>query len=364
MSECVISVEHLSKEFSDIKPLRDVNLQINRGETVAIIGPSGTGKSTLLRCLNGLEKPTSGKITVLGSDITGRFVNINKVRQRMGMVFQSFNLFDHLTCLENVMAAPVDLKKIPGEEAETQARELLKSVGLEGRENAFPSELSGGQKQRAAIARTLAMNPEIVLLDEPTSALDPTMVREVQDVIARLSESGLTMVIVTHEMEFARNIASRVVFMSDGEVCEEGTPEEIFEHPKKEKTIEFINFNRMFSADIIPADFQKEKVMRSIQDFLIANSISVSLCLRVQSLFEDLVVKNILQKCPDIGSIDLRLYVLAGHRLRMTVSFGGKPLNPLADSDDISVRIINGFSDCEYEFSSGVNKITLSVKGD
>ena len=221
MNECVINIEHLKKEFHDVTPLLDVNARIMRGDVCAITGPSGSGKSTLLRCINMLEKPSSGKITVLSDEITAPHANVSHIRQKMGMVFQSFNLFENLTVIENIIAAPVDLKKMSKADAYIKARSLLKSVGLENKENAFPRELSGGQKQRIAILRTLAMDPEIILMDEPTSALDPEMVGEVEDVIRKLSESDITMLIVTHELEFARSISNRILVLKDGKLREE-----------------------------------------------------------------------------------------------------------------------------------------------
>ena len=223
-----------------IKALNGVSAEIKKGEVVVIIGPSGSGKSTFLRSLNLLEMPTSGTITFEGNEITDPKVNINIHRQKMGMVFQHFNLFPHMTILKNMTIAPMKLLKISKENAEAKAMELLKRVGLEDRANAYPSQLSGGQKQRVAIVRALCMNPEVMLFDEPTSALDPEMVGEVLDVMKQLAKEGMTMVVVTHEMGFAREVADRVVFMDEGQIMETGTPDEIFSNPQNSRTQAFL----------------------------------------------------------------------------------------------------------------------------
>ncbi|MDD2329760.1 MAG: amino acid ABC transporter ATP-binding protein [Bacteroidales bacterium] len=237
----MIRVEHLSKKFGPIEVLRDVNAHINRGEVISVIGPSGTGKSTFLRCLNLLDPPTGGRIFIEEQEITAPNANVSRLRQKMGMVFQDFNLFLHLNVLENLTIAPVKLLGKTKALAESKARELLHMVGLAAKEKAYPAELSGGQKQRVAIARCLAMDPDIILFDEPTSALDPTMVSEVLGVIRRLAGTGMTMVIVTHEMQFARDVSSRVFYMDQGVIYEEGPPSRIFDHPEKEATRTFIN---------------------------------------------------------------------------------------------------------------------------
>lgn len=237
----MIETKHLKKSFKDLLVLADINEKIDKGEVVAVIGPSGSGKSTFLRCLNMLETPDSGEILVDGEDITAPRVDLNLVRQKMGMVFQHFNLFPHLTVMENITLAPVKLKKMTLEQAKEKGMELLTRVGLAEKADAYPAQLSGGQKQRIAIARSLAMEPEYMLFDEPTSALDPEMVGEVLDVIKSLAESGMTMVIVTHEMGFAKEVASRVLFMDGGYVMESGTPEDIFENPQNERTKLFLS---------------------------------------------------------------------------------------------------------------------------
>ncbi len=236
-----VKVTNLHKSFDNLDVLCGIDVEIDEGEVVCLIGPSGSGKSTFLRCLNRLEESTSGTIEVDGFVISDKKVNIDKVRENIGMVFQQFNLFAHMTVKKNIMFAPLELKKMTKEQAEQKAMELLTRVGLADKADAYPHQLSGGQKQRVAIARALAMNPDIMLFDEPTSALDPEMVGEVLQVMKELAAEGMTMVVVTHEMGFARDVADRVLFMSDGVICGQGTPEEIFNNPKEERTKEFLS---------------------------------------------------------------------------------------------------------------------------
>ena len=242
-TDVIISVKGLEKHFhgGDLKALRGITTEIRRGEVVVVIGPSGSGKSTFLRCLNLLEEPTKGTITFEGTDITDPKVNINLHRQKMGMVFQHFNLFPHMTVLKNMTLAPMKLLKKSKKEAEGKAMALLRRVNLADRADAYPSQLSGGQKQRIAIVRALCMEPQVMLFDEPTSALDPEMVGEVLDVMKRLAREGMTMVVVTHEMGFAREVADRVLFMDEGQIVEEGKPEEIFSRPTQQRTKDFLN---------------------------------------------------------------------------------------------------------------------------
>ncbi|MCI8659986.1 MAG: amino acid ABC transporter ATP-binding protein [Lachnospiraceae bacterium] len=236
-----ILVKNLKKNFGHLEVLKSISLEVTEGEVVCLIGPSGSGKSTFLRCLNRLEKITAGEVNVDGHPISDSNVNINRVRENIGMVFQHFNLFPHLTVRENITLAPVELKKMDKQKASKKAEELLERVGLADKADTYPGQLSGGQKQRVAIARALAMNPDIMLFDEPTSALDPEMVGEVLEVMKQLAADGMTMVVVTHEMGFAREVADRVIFMDEGYIVEEGTPEEIFGNPKEERTISFLN---------------------------------------------------------------------------------------------------------------------------
>lgn len=236
-----IHVADLKKNFDDLEVLRDISMDVTEGEVVVLIGPSGSGKSTFLRCLNRLEEPTAGTIIVDGQDITASDADINKIRRNIGMVFQHFNLFPHMTVLKNIMLAPVQLRLATKEEAEGTARKLLERIGLSDKADVYPDSLSGGQKQRVAIARALAMRPDIMLFDEPTSALDPEMVGEVLAVMKELAAMGMTMIVVTHEMGFAREVADRVIFMDAGYIVEQGTPTEVLQHPKQPRTIDFLN---------------------------------------------------------------------------------------------------------------------------
>lgn len=236
----LLEMNHVKKSFDGNGVLKDISLKVNEGEVVSIIGPSGSGKSTFLRSLNLLETATSGKVFFEGTDITDPAVDINIHRRKMGMVFQQFNLFPHMTVMKNLTLAPTKLLKMSPAEAEKKALAILERVGLKDRADAYPSQLSGGQKQRVAIVRALCMNPDVMLFDEPTSALDPEMVGEVLSVMKQLAEEGMTMIVVTHEMGFARDVADRVIFMADGKILEQGTPEEIFTAPKNQRTIDFL----------------------------------------------------------------------------------------------------------------------------
>ena len=236
-----IHVSHLKKSFGTLEVLKDISTDIYEGEVVVIIGPSGSGKSTFLRCMNKLEEITDGEVIVDGKNLTDKHIDINKVRENVGMVFQHFNLFPHMNVTQNLMLAPVELKKATKEEAKERAIHMLKKVGMDDKAEAYPEQLSGGQKQRVAIARALCMTPDIMLFDEPTSALDPEMVGEVLQVMKQLAADGMTMVIVTHEMGFAREVADRVLFMDGGYIIEEGTPQEVLLNPKEPRTIDFLN---------------------------------------------------------------------------------------------------------------------------
>ena len=236
----MIKVENLHKKFNQLEVLKGIDVNVEKGEIIAIIGPSGSGKSTFLRCINRLEGPTYGKIFIDGENILDKKTDINKIREKVGMVFQHFNLFPHKTVMENIILAPMKLKGYTKEQAETKALELLQKVGLVEKKDTYPNKLSGGQKQRIAIARALAMEPEVMLFDEPTSALDPEMIKEVLDVMIDLAKEGMTMLIVTHEMGFAKNVASRILFMNDGIILEDETPEEFFNNPKHSRTKEFL----------------------------------------------------------------------------------------------------------------------------
>ena len=300
----MIQVSHLKKIYSNgLEVLRDVNASIGRGEVISIIGPSGTGKSTFLRCLNLLESPSGGSIVVAGQDLLDSKTNVAKLRQKMGMVFQNFNLFNHMSVMDNLCIGPVKLLGKSLKEAEERAMELLTMVGLAEKAYVMPSQLSGGQKQRIAIARCLSMDPEIILFDEPTSALDPTMVSEVLGVIRTLAKQGMTMVIVTHEMRFARDVSSRIFYMDQGIVYEEGTPEQIFEHPREERTRVFINRIRDYHYIIRSRRYDLYELQAGMMQFCTKYFLSDHVRFRIQLLTEE-----VLQVVPlDKGEIDLAL---------------------------------------------------------
>ena len=347
----MIQVSHLKKTYSNgLQVLRDVNATIGRGEVISIIGPSGTGKSTFLRCLNLLESPSGGSIIVDGQDLLSKKTDVAKIRQKMGMVFQSFNLFNHLSIMDNLCIGPVKLLGKSRKEAEERAMELLTMVGLAEKANAMPSQLSGGQKQRIAIARCLSMNPEIILFDEPTSALDPTMVSEVLGVIRTLAKQGMTMVIVTHEMRFARDVSTRIFYMDQGVVYEEGTPEQIFEHPREERTRVFINRIRDYHYIIRSPRYDLYELQAGMMQFCAKYFLSQLVQFNVQLLTEE-----VLQIIPlDKGEIDLALKYsekTGGVSLELLMPAGitsvlkDKNFSP----DDLSMTIVRGLCDHIHE---------------
>ena len=347
----MIQVSHLKKTYSNgLQVLRDVNATIGRGEVISIIGPSGTGKSTFLRCLNLLESPSGGSIIVDGQDLLSKKTDVAKIRQKMGMVFQSFNLFNHLSIMDNLCIGPVKLLGKSRKEAEERAMELLSMVGLAEKANAMPSQLSGGQKQRIAIARCLSMNPEIILFDEPTSALDPTMVSEVLGVIRTLAKQGMTMVIVTHEMRFARDVSTRIFYMDQGVVYEEGTPEQIFEHPREERTRVFINRIRDYHYIIRSPRYDLYELQAGMMQFCAKYFLSQLVQFNVQLLAEE-----VLQIIPlDKGEIDLALKYsekTGGVSLELLMPAGitsvlkDKNFSP----DDLSMTIVRGLCENIHE---------------
>ena len=365
----MIRIEHLRKEYPNVTPLKDVNTVINDGDVISIIGPSGTGKSTLMRCINRLETPTSGKIWVDGVDVTDPKTDLNKVRQRMGMVFQAFNLFEHLTVIENIMLAPVELLKKTRREAYERALELLKMVGLSDKALNYPDELSGGQKQRIAIARTLATDPDIILFDEPTSALDPAMVAEVQAVIKQLVKTGKTMMIVTHEMNFARAICNRVFYMDEGGIYEDGTPEQIFENPQKENTRKFIRKLKTLDIEIDVKDYRFMNIMSRMDDFCDKNSIARTLGVHMRVALEEAVIRIIagLEDIPDVPDLKISIeYDEAGSSSRMSFEYSGPENNVTEGGEEISKRILSAMAfDIDYSYnkeSSLSNRLAFSVR--
>lgn len=360
----IITVSHLSKTFygsRDTTVLKDVNCTISKGEVISIIGPSGTGKSTFLRCLNNLEIPTGGTITVNGLNILDKKNDINKIRQKMGMVFQSFNLFNHLSIMENVTIGPIKILGMDKKAAEEQGMELLRAVGLAEQADKMPSMLSGGQKQRVAIARCLSMKPEIILFDEPTSALDPTMVSEVLSVIRKLAKQGMTMAIVTHEMKFARDVSSRIFFMYDGIIYEEGTPDQIFDHPQKPITRAFINRIRSVNFDVTSRDYDLYAMNGKIQIFCLKYSLDKKY-IPLQLFLEEMLV-NIL---PLNGPVHICInYSENDYNISMEFVQEGtfEPILTRPDNDELSLAIIQGMcSAITEEIGSTGLKITLTLK--
>lgn len=359
----MISVRHLSKKFGDIVVLRDINVEIKQGEVISIIGPSGTGKSTFLRCLNLLERPSGGSIIIDGNDILAKNADVPKLRQKMGMVFQSFNLYAHLSVLDNLTLGPIKLLNKRKPEAEAKAVELLKLVGLLDKRDSFPDELSGGQKQRVAIARCLAMEPEIILFDEPTSALDPTMVSEVLAVIRRLAKEGMTMAIVTHEMDFARDVSNRVLYMDEGLIYEEGTPDQIFDNPRKEKTRAFINRIRSFSFKIESPDYDLYAMNAEIEAFCEKHVLPRKMRHNALLLVEELLALYDLRQC----QVELTLaYSEKQDRLELVLESPGAAFNPLDSGnapDEIGLNIIAGLSEnVEYYRLREENRLSLTIK--
>jgi len=363
----MIKINHLRKEYANVTPLKDVNVHIHRGDVISIIGPSGTGKSTLIRCINMLETPTSGSIFVGNECITDKKCNINKIRQKMGMVFQSFNLFNHMTIIENIMAAPVDLLGKSKQDAYDTGMELLRTVGLADKAFNYPDELSGGQKQRVAIARALAMEPEIILLDEPTSALDPTMVGEVQAVIKELAKRGLTLMIVTHEMRFAREIANRVFYMDEGGVYEDGTPEEIFDNPKREKTIRFIKHLKVFETLITSKDFDFIGFNTSLEEFGRKNQVAQKTVMRAMSVFEELGVQCLLPKLSSEFKLSVAFeYSAEQETLSMTMKYDGAHFDVRNTPNVISLAIAEAAAEsidyAQIDADGFTNLVTVKIK--
>ncbi len=361
----MIEIVSLRKEYDNITPLIDVNAVIGDGDIISVIGPSGMGKSTLLRCINMLEKPTSGRILVNGTDITSPGCDLGKIRQKMGMVFQSFNLFGHLTVIENIMLPQTDLCGRTRQEAYDEGMRLLDLVGLAEKAFNYPDEMSGGQKQRVAIARTLAMDPDTILFDEPTSALDPTMVGEVQAVISELATMGKTMVIVTHEMSFARAIANRVFYMDEGGIYEEGTPEEIFDNPKREKTRQFIQRLKVLELAVREKKYDFLGMQTEIESYCRKNLIPYRMSRHLHLAFEELIQQILVPRMerPDITcSIE---YSEKDERVLFAVSYGGDEIDMEGEGDSLSVSVLkSAVTDVECTAScegTGKNRISMTI---
>ncbi len=362
----MIEIRHLKKAYPDATPLRDVNADIRDGDVIAVIGPSGTGKSTLLRCINLLERPTDGSIRIDGDDILDPGYDVNLIRRKLGMVFQSFNLFGHLTAIENFMKPQIDLLGRSRQEAYDRGVELLGRVGLAHAALKYPDELSGGQKQRVAIARALAMDPEIILFDEPTSALDPAMIWEVEAVIRDLARAGKTMMIVTHEMSFAQSVSNRVFYMDDGGIYEEGTPEQIFTDPQKELTRRFICKLKVLEIEIKNPSFDFPGVCSRIADYCGRNQISPKTALRIQLVFEELVQQILM---PELTDVRLRFkaeYSEADESTGINVAYSGEAVDLEATENRLSLTLVKSIvSDLRCERVKGDtlnNRISMRIR--
>ena len=361
----MIKIEHLRKEYPNTTPLRDVSVEIHDGDVISVIGPSGTGKSTLLRCINQLEKPTSGRVWVDGVEITDKKCDISRVRRKMGMVFQSFNLFGHLTVIENIMLSPVDLLGRSRQEAYDKGMRLLRMVGLAEKAFNYPDELSGGQKQRIAIARALAMDPDVILLDEPTSARDPTMVGEVQAVIRELAKTGKTMMIVTHEMNFARAISNRVFYMDEGGIYEDGTPEQIFGHPVRENTRRFIHKLKVLELAIESRDYDFPGMAGQIDAYCGRNQIPGKTAVRIRLVFEE-AAALILARAAEPRVRAVCEYSEADEGAVWTFSFGGPRTDAAAEGDALSLAVLKGAAEsvetAYLEDDPYPNRLTVRIR--
>lgn len=356
----MITIEHLKKEYNNNVILDDINVEINDGDVIAIIGPSGSGKSTFLRMINLLERPTFGKIYIDKEEITAKDYKVENARQKISMVFQSFNLFNHLTAFDNLVMPQVDILKINKEEAEEKAHLLLKAVGMDKHSASYPSELSGGQKQRVAIARALVMNPSVILFDEPTSALDPHMVKEVQAVIEYLAKEKRTMIIVTHDMQFAKNISNRVFYIDQNTIYEDGTPDVIFNHPKRSRTKAFVKNLSVLKTNV-DDQFDNEEIQQKFESFIQSSKLNshFAYCLRI---VRDELINELINKI----SFGKKIHILISYNsieqwIDFEIKYSGKKVNVL-DLDNISAKLIRSFAkDIDYqEISRG--KYSNSLK--
>ena len=366
----IIEVHGLKKSFGELEVLRGIDLTVEAGERIAIIGGSGCGKSVFLRCLELLEIPNAGKIFIDGEELTAPDVNIDKVRRKLGMVWQKFNLFTHMNVMENLTVAPIKLLGMTKEAAREKAMGLLAQVGLTSKADAYPEFLSGGQQQRIAICRSLMMDPKVILFDEPTSALDPTMVGEVLAVIRMLAQNDLTMIIVTHEMNFAREVATRILFFADGGIYEQGTPKEIFDAPKLPKTIAFIHKQKYFSYEIFERAFDLPKMQGGIQTFAEKYGLDARKTNRIQLCCEELIYEMLENSCEgDAVKILLDVtYAESDNSVEIKFSCAGKPYNPLDKNFDelgeenLGAMILHSLAkNFSHEYSGGVNKINLRL---
>ena len=370
----ILEVRGLSKSFGDLTVLKSVDLSVREGERIAIIGASGCGKSVFLRCLNLLEQPDAGSVIVNGMEITAQGADVDKIRRQMGMVFQKFCLFSHRNVMDNLCLAPTKLLGMKREEAEEKAMELLREVGLVAKAKAFPQVLSGGQQQRIAICRALMMEPKILFMDEPTSALDPTMVGEVLAVIRMLAKQGRTMLIVTHEMDFAREVADRILFFAEGGIYEQGTPEEIFDRPKREKTISFIQKHKYFTYEIrSKTGFDLMELQGGIWSFAEKYGITVSRIYALQHCAEELIYEffdNVFKDTDDVHIALTLTYAESRDIISLELQCGGAAYNPFLaemeadeESDEhIGITILKKkVKHFSYGFKEGVNRVTIEL---
>ena len=362
MADIILEIQHLSKKYEDAEPLKDINCTVRQGEVISIIGPSGTGKSTLLRCINRIEKPSSGRVFIKGEEMTDDPKTIRRMRRSIGMVFQSFNLFSNMTVMGNITLGPVALLGKTQEEARKKALELLDMVGLSGLEDRWPDELSGGQRQRVAIARVLAMEPELLLFDEPTSALDPRMVDEVLYVIRQLAAQGNTMLIVTHEMRFAENVSSRIFYMDQGLIFEDGTPQEIFHAPKHRETEAFIKRLHSWEYMIESPDIDFASIIGEIAQFGARVFYSHRKIHALQQIFEEAVVGDLLHR-EGVFPIDICITSRDdGDICAFELCYHGPDHDILDMDDEYSAAILRHLSDkSTHEYENGINRQIFSL---
>ena len=355
----MIEIRHLKKAYAEVTPLKDVNADIRDGDVIAVIGPSGTGKSTLLRCINLLEQPSGGSIRIDGEEILDPSCDIHRIRQKVGMVFQSFNLFQHLTAIENIMMPQVDLLGVSRQEAYDRGIALLRKVGLVKQALRYPDEMSGGQKQRVAIARTLAMDPEVILFDEPTSALDPAMIGEVEAVIRTLAGEGKTMLIVTHELRFARSVSNRVFYMDEGGIYEDGPTEKIFTAPERERTRQFIRNLKVLELEI---DDPNSDFPSLLTQYCSKNLLSARMASHLQIAFEELVQQILL---PQSGKTGIRFtaeYSEQEESTRIIVKYKGSPVDLASAAYELPLTLLKGISSgMRHEAGTEENVISLTI---
>jgi len=365
----VIEVSGLKKSFGALEVLRGIDLTVDEGERIAIIGGSGCGKSVFLRCLELLEKPNAGKIFIDGQEITAQGVDIDKIRRSVGMVWQKFNLFTHMNVMENLTVAPIKLLGMTKDDAREKAMNLLAQVGLTSKAEVYPEFLSGGQQQRIAICRSLMMNPKVILFDEPTSALDPTMVGEVLAVIRMLAKQNLTMIIVTHEMNFAREVATRILFFADGEIYEQGTPAEIFDAPKRPKTVAFIHKQKYFNYEISERHFDLMEMQGGIQTFAEKYGLSARRTNRIQLSCEELIYEMFDNACADEIKIEIDVtYSEVDNSVEVEFTCAGKSYNPLEkdfdelDEEHLGATILKSLAkNYSHEYDGGTNRIKFTL---